>query len=445
MMAVTLTEAKARARAALLAPSDGATLALTIYDQLLEAQPLADELRLEVAVALVALGKKEEAGEIYRALSVHLGKAGRPLPAVVAALALGPLGMPNDYLLGALAETYAAGAPTLAPFGSRPAPVDPQVTVELREEPDERAVERAYRRALDLSGHPPYQDHVHPIAFLSELEPDSLRAVLTSLKVRTVERGEAVVRQGDPGTSLFLVALGQLRVATTMASASLRELARLHENSLFGEMALVTAQPRGASVVASEAATVLELEREALERVRERIPSIEIALTRFTRERLIRNLLATSPLFAPFTKEQQGQLLRRFEGVEITAGTTVIRQDEAGQGLYVILSGELEVVAHPLGAGEPVTLAQLTTGDIFGEMSLLSDRPTSAAVRARTQAALLFLPRTYVIRLVEAVPEVKGYFAGIAERRAADNDLRLGAGTLPETEVVLDDSDAILI
>jgi CRP-like cAMP-binding protein len=446
-MAVTLAEAKARARQ-MLEQGDGAG-ALAVYDHLLAAHPLADELRLDVAAALAHVGNKDEAGEIYRVLSLHLMRAGRPLPALVSALGLRELGMPYDYLVEALADMYAAGSPSLAPFGSRPAPVDPlAVVADLPTEHDglERVAERAYRRALDLSDHPPHQAQVHPIAFLSELQPDSLRAVLASLQLRVARRGDTLVRQGEPGTSLYLVALGQLRVATTMAGGNTaRELARLHENTLFGEMALVTSQPRGASVIASEDAVVLELAREALDRVRARIPSIEGALSRFTRERLIRNLLATSPLFTPFTKDQQSELLRRFEGVEIDAAMTVIREAEAGQGLYVVLTGALEVVAHPPGGTDPIVLAQLGPGEIFGEMSLLSDRPTSAAVRALGPCALLFLPRVYVTRLADAVPEVQRYFAGIAERRAADNNIRLGAAALPEVTIEIDDSDALLI
>ena len=444
-MAVTLAEAKAQARAQRAAGDAGAALAT--LDHTLAAQPLDDELRLEIAATLAALGQTEAAGESYRALSMHLVRAGRPLPALVAAYALGDLGLPFDFLLVALAEMYAAGSASLAWFAARPAPIDAGLEIPAPREGDEpldRVIERATRRATDFTAHPPYQDHVHPIPFLSELAADSLQAVLLQLRVRRIEPGAPVVQQGELGRSLFLVALGQLRVATTITGGSARELARLHEGSLFGEMALVTSQPRGASVVATEPATVLELERGALELVRTQIPSIGAELTRFTRERLIRNLLATSPLFTPFTKDQQADLLRRFEGVEVELGTTVIREGEAGQGLYVILTGELEVVAHPAGALAPIHLAQLGPGEICGEMSLVSDRPTSATVRAIAASTLLFLPRIYVDRLAEAVPEVRRYFAGIAERRASDNSQRLGAA-LPEEIVDLDDSDQLLI
>ena len=128
--------------------------------------------------------------------------------------------------------------------------------------------------------------------------------------------------------------------------------------------------------------------------------------------------------------------------MEIDAGTAVIRQGEPGVGLYVVLSGELEVSIQ--SGSETSRVGRLATGDICGEMSLLSNQPTSATVRAIGKCNLLFLERTYVERLGAAIPEVQAYFAQVAARRAEDNSLRLGAVALPE-EMLEGDSDVILI
>ena len=149
-------------------------------------------------------------------------------------------------------------------------------------------------------------------------------------------------------------------------------MARLFENTLFGEMALITGQPRTASVAVVGEADVIQVSKTALLHVIAGVPSVREALDRFSRERLIKNLLQTSPLFAPFTKSQQGELLRRFEGHEMEAGVDIIREGERGQGLFLILSGEVDVIAHAKSA-EAVKLARLRAGDMFGEMSLVTD------------------------------------------------------------------------
>ena len=68
-----------------------------------------------------------------------------------------------------------------------------------------------------------------------------------------------------------------------------------------------------------------------------------------------------------------------------------------------------------------------------------------ATVRATSRCNLLFLARVYVQRLAEAIPEIGGYFATVASRRADDNSLRLGAATLPPEPIELDVSDMLLL
>jgi CRP-like cAMP-binding protein len=444
-MNVKLGEAKAEAHAFLRA-GDYAR-ALRAYDHLLEAMPLDYEVRFKIGDVLARTGLTDEAAEVYRTVAVHDIRSGHPLPAVVACHVLESMGRPADDILALLARTYSSGSPHLARFAVRPAPVDPETQLELQSSGDgeafDKLADRARKRAVDLSAFVSYQQQYHPLPFLSELGADSLLAVLKTLNVRRLEDGTVIMRQGEPGTSLYLVAAGEVRVYTTGDSGE-RELARLYENTLFGEMALMTSQPRAASVATVAEVDVIEVSREALARVAMQIPSIQEALERFARERLIKNLLATSPLFTPFSKPQQAELLRRFEGVEVDPGTEVIREGAPGVGLYVVLSGELEVTAHS-ASGEQVLLAKLGTGDIFGEMSLLTNQPTSATVRARGRCNLLFLDRAYVERLAAAIPEVKAYFAAVAARRAQDNSLRLGAAALPDEPVEMDVSDGILL
>jgi CRP-like cAMP-binding protein len=271
--------------------------------------------------------------------------------------------------------------------------------------------------------------------------PESFQAMLHSLTVLRLKEGQFVVRQGDAGDSLFLVAGGELRVVVSTPAGD-KDVARLFENTLFGEMALITGQPRSASVVAAGEADVIGVSQAALSHVMTKLPAIRSELDRFSRERLIKNLLQTSPLFVPFTKSQQGDLLRRFEGLEVEAGAELIRQGERGRGLFLVLGGEVEVVAKT-DTAEAVSLARLKPGDLFGEMSLVTDQPTSATVRATMRTAVLFLAREYVERLAEAIPQVQAYFEKVALNRARDNTLRFDRGAMPTEAIEVDLSDVI--
>jgi CRP-like cAMP-binding protein len=444
-MKITLREARDEARR--FRRNGDHPHALHAYQRILAALPLDYETRLAIADVLVEAGQTDAAAEVYRSVAIHNVRAGHPLPAIVAAYALGKLGQSVDDIFALLVKTYASGSPLLARFAVRTAPVDPSTVLEVGDIGHTgslaHVMEQARKTALDLSVFVGYQEQYHPLPFLSELGPESLAAVLRSLTVLRLTDGQLVVRQGDGGDTLFLVADGELRVFVNTPAGD-KDVARLFENTLFGEMALITGQPRTASVAAAGDADVIGVSKAALALVTAKLPTIRAALDQFSRERLIKNLLQTSPLFVPFTKSQQGELLRHFEGHEVEAGTELIREGERGKGLFLVLAGEVEVVARA-DTPEAVSLARLKPGDIFGEMSLVTDQPTSATVRATVQSSVLFLAREYVERLAEAIPQVQAYFEQVALNRARDNTIRFDRGALPSEAIEVDLSDVVLV
>jgi CRP-like cAMP-binding protein len=200
-------------------------------------------------------------------------------------------------------------------------------------------------------------------------------------------------------------------------------------------MALLSAQPRTASVVTVTEVDLLEVGRQSLAALADELGPVAAALHGFTRERLLGNLMATSALFRPFTRQQQRDLLRRFTSHDVAAGTVVINEGEAGRGLFVVLSGELEVSRR--SALETVALGGLKAGDVFGEISILRNAPTTATVVAPMAATVLFLAREYVDRIVAGVPEIRSYLEALAEDREIDNQLRLGEDDIPSDERIL--------
>jgi CRP-like cAMP-binding protein len=181
-------------------------------------------------------------------------------------------------------------------------------------------------------------------------------------------------------------------------------------------MALVTEQARTASVQVVGEADLLEVDRAAVARLVAEVPVLAERLDRFARERLLKNLLATSPLFKPFDHQQQMELLKRFEGHDLEPGTVIIREGDAGQGLFVIMFGEVEIL-HKDASGREKTVAKLGAGEVFGEMSLLGDRPTTATVRTLSRTTIMFLGRDYFRRLVQALPPLRQYFEELSNKR----------------------------
>jgi CRP-like cAMP-binding protein/MFS family permease len=76
----------------------------------------------------------------------------------------------------------------------------------------------------------------------------------------------------------------------------------------------------------------------------------------------------------------------------VQAGTTVVREGEAADDFFVVLEGELDVVAVGEVGSEPRIVNSLGPDDYFGEIGLLEGIPRTASVRARTPATLYRIP-----------------------------------------------------
>lgn len=161
------------------------------------------------------------------------------------------------------------------------------------------------------------------------------------------------------------------------------------------------------------------------------LEQVATALQVFTRERLLRNLMATNPLFRPFNRLQRLDLLRRFSQHDVAAGTPLIQEGEDGRGLFVVLSGEVEVTKRN-ASGSVMPLATLRTGDVFGEMSLIEGGPTTATVSAARPSIVLFLGRESVVRMIAGVPEIKDYLEELAADRQVDTALLVSRGESAE-------------
>jgi CRP-like cAMP-binding protein len=394
----------------------------------LAAEPDHLDLRLRVADCLLALGDVQRAAVVYTTLARHASHAGYPLRALAAIKILSALEPALAPLVKGVAELYALDSGRIG-RGARPVP--PIETTELgaaalqltslrgealRAAAQEHGADTSHCKAR-------YPDVLPPIPLLSELPKAEFVALLDAVTLVRRLSGESAVVQGAPADGFYLVVRGDLQVARDEPNGNRTDLAELHEGAVFGEMALISRGARTAHVIATSDVDLLELHLEALARASEGVHHIARALDKFTRERMIKNLLTTAPLFKPLDREQGIDLVRRFVAHEIAASTDIVREGEPGRGLFVVLSGSVDVWKRD--DDQKVLLATLGPGEVFGEMSLLQAAPATATVTAAQRSAVLFLAREYVERLMASVPALRAYLENLGDERAMDTRMWL--------------------
>jgi NADH:ubiquinone reductase (H+-translocating) len=103
-------------------------------------------------------------------------------------------------------------------------------------------------------------------------------------------------------------------------------------------------------------------------------------------------------------------------------GEIVFEEGDAGDSLYMILAGEVEVRKR-FGA-EPQVVRTLGPGEYFGEMALLGRDPRSAGTRALSALDVLVLPASDFSALAEGLGAFRGEFEAIARSRAESDATR---------------------
>lgn len=117
---------------------------------------------------------------------------------------------------------------------------------------------------------------------------EDIRRLLAIARRRTFDRGEVVFHRGDPADCLHLIASGRFAVGITTPLGSTALLQVRGPGGAFGELALVGAGHRSATVAALEAAETRSVFVDDFERLRREHPSIDGLLVRLLAERVRR-------------------------------------------------------------------------------------------------------------------------------------------------------------
>ena len=116
-------------------------------------------------------------------------------------------------------------------------------------------------------------DRVDLFSTLGEAERRTLTA---AARARLFGPGEIIVRQGDAGQSLFIVESGEVRVTLEEGQ---KEVARIASGGVFGEMSLLTGDPRTATVSALTETVLLEIDAQSFRQAVLEHPSVMEAIS----------------------------------------------------------------------------------------------------------------------------------------------------------------------
>jgi cAMP-dependent protein kinase regulator len=248
-----------------------------------------------------------------------------------------------------------------------------------------RAVWQRIRFRFETSWRVEAAEMIDALPAFEELPVDVLNDLAGRIQLRQLSRDEAVFRQGDVPDAFYVVRSGTVAVEDhDPDTGDTRTIRTLSRGDAFGEVGLLNAAPRQATVRAVGApAELYRVDKNAFDRLLAdvmRAPRFAPTMQAYA------ELRELAP-FRRLTSTDLGTLLEHGEWVVAPAGDVLVRQGDMGDAFYVVASGRAEVVQ------DGASLADLGPGEFFGEIALLEDVPRTASVVAKTPLRVFRLDR----------------------------------------------------
>ena len=232
---------------------------------------------------------------------------------------------------------------------------------------------------------------VDELPAFDDLPVETLNDLAGRIALRGIRAGQPVFRQGDRPTAFYVVRHGQFAVEEEHPdTGDVQVLRTMERGESFGEMGLLTAGRRAATVRAVDDGEVFELSKATFDRLLAdsiHAPDFAPTMQAFAELREL-------PPFEGLGTTSLSELLEHGRWASLPPGIPLVTQGDASDHFYVIHSGQATVSV----SGTDVRI--LGPGSHFGEIGLLSSAPRSATVTTLTSMRAFVLDREGFDRVI---------------------------------------------
>jgi cAMP-dependent protein kinase regulator len=364
----------------------------------------------------VELGAAKVGVEGLAAVGEELAESGGLPMALVCIREIEDAGADASDLIAHVALLYGRGSTRVKNRLLPPPPLPPRVDEEkvenfrcergfLVEQADRLmgAAAESARLARQMTERPPALPF---FPMFGSLGMEGFLRLTSAFAVRRFGAGEALMTQGQTSDDMWLLARGEV-VVELHKKEQVSELAVLGPGALMGEMGMVARTPRSATVRARTHGIGLVAEIDEIESIADDLDEVAEVIVKFCEIRMMENLMSVSPILEALEPRDRARVVRMFDHVYLDEGETAIERGDPSSGIYLVVSGAMSVIREPEKGGgreDPIYLATLEAGDVFGEISTVMNKPATATVRAARDAALLFLPRDRFMDVTRRFP-----------------------------------------
>jgi CRP-like cAMP-binding protein len=267
-----------------------------------------------------------------------------------------------------------------------------------------------------------YADKIRGVDIFRHAEQAFILSLATKLSNLVVPEGEWVVRKGEVGQEMFFIVRGECEVVLE----GNKVVANLSRGSYFGEIALLLAERRTASIRTKKDCELLKLQKEDFEELLNLFPKTRELFYQIAQQRSKQRgvedpedallaelpLVKRCPLFQHCEAEVARAVVFSLRPVEFARGDSVAVAGDAAHEMYFCSSGRLKVMPVEDASEGPSrdswqkSVRILKEGDFFGQEALLEPGARChASIVALEQATLMKLSRAAFMSVCSRFPD----------------------------------------
>jgi NTE family protein len=233
------------------------------------------------------------------------------------------------------------------------------------------------------------------VTLFHDIEDSALLKIASKVSPIIIKAGQDVMKQGEIGDSLYIVVSGNLEVIIVGSGNNAKKVGEIVSGDCVGEGALITKEPRNATVRAITKCRLFSLSHVDFQEILKEYPGEMEVFVRIVGKRSktinpsqfrpspekLREFLSSIDLMASLGKETLDALEPQMQWIFLPGGETLMKQGSPGDSMYIVVNGRLRFVIRNT-ENEIVAEGEFARGDIIGEMSLLTGEKRSATVYA---------------------------------------------------------------
>lgn len=232
------------------------------------------------------------------------------------------------------------------------------------------------------------------------LDADQKEFAARAMRPVEYNSGDVIIRQGSDGDDFYVLLSGNVDCYVKEKGGTDKLVKTYGPGGAFGELAIMYNAPRAATCTATTPCKLYALERKAFKLI--------VTKTTIEKRAQVKAFLQNVDILKQLNDNELLAMADAMKELSFDEADVICRQGDPGDEFYIIKQGTV-VCTQVDARGEQVVVAQLSAGDYFGEIALLTSKPRQATVTAGTGSGrlkILSLDRPTFNRILGSIEDI---------------------------------------